>query len=204
VTKKLASIAATALLLAALAIVCAQFVSLPASATTAATTTSTATQTMQYTQATATATSDNTTTSTNVTLPDFHMGSGSMMKGQFRENFGCLGASTEMNLQNATLATVQGTIVTETRNLLILNTTDGQIRIQLPSEWTLGTEIVNANTVFNGTFATTGQTVTLQVIENTVASNASFSVNTMMAYEATNASGTTATAVLPYNIQATS
>ncbi len=52
------------------------------------------------------------------------------------------GASAAVNLQNATLATVQGTIVTQSHNLLILDTTDGQIRIQLPSEWTVGNEIV--------------------------------------------------------------
>jgi hypothetical protein len=73
-----------------------------------------------------------------------------------------------------------------------------------PANGQSATKSFNASTVFNGTFAATGQTVTLQVLEKTLASNTDFTVNTMMAYQATNTSGTTATAVLPYNIQPTS
>jgi hypothetical protein len=58
--------------------------------------------------------------------------------------------------------------------------------------------------LFNGMFASSGQNVTVEVLENSVFSNASFNINTMLAYEATNATGTQAYAVLPFNIEPTS
>jgi hypothetical protein len=55
--------------------------------------------------------------------------------------------------------------------------------------------------LFNGTFAGSGQNVTVKVLESKVFSNANFSLNVMMGYEAINATGTHAYAVLPFNIQ---
>jgi hypothetical protein len=104
-------------------------------------------------------------------------------------------------LQNATLATVSGTVVTETRGLLLLETSAGQVSIQIPQEWNIGSQIVSGATLFNGTFASSGQTVTLQVLESNMFSNTSLSLNEMVGYQATNATSTTATAVLPFNIQ---
>jgi hypothetical protein len=43
--------------------------------------------------------------------------------------------------------------------------------------------------------------VTLYVLESNLVSNTSFSINTMLGYEAINATGTQAYAVLPFNIQ---
>ena len=107
-------------------------------------------------------------------------------------------------LQNATLTSVSGSVVTETRGLLLLDTSSGQVSIQIPNEWNIGSQIVSGATLFNGTFASSGQTVTLQVLESNVFSNTSFTLNEMVGYQATNSTGTTATAVLPFNIQPTS
>ena len=104
-------------------------------------------------------------------------------------------------LQNATVSSVSGTVVTETRGLLLLNTTSGQVSIQIPNEWNIGSQVVRGSDLFNGTFATSGQTVTLQVLESNIFSNTSFNLNEMVGYQATNSTGTIATAVLPYNIQ---
>jgi hypothetical protein len=110
----------------------------------------------------------------------------------------------ERFLENATLSTVQGTIVSQYKDILILNTDTGQIRVLLPREWTLGNEVVNRATLFNGTFASSGQNVTVKVLKSDVFSNTSFSINVMMGYEAINATGTHAYAVLPFNIQPSS
>jgi len=107
-------------------------------------------------------------------------------------------------LQNATLASVSGSVVTETRGILLLDTSSGQVSIQIPREWTVGSQVVSGAALFNGTFASSGQTVTLQVLESYVFNNTSFTLNVMEGYQATNATGTTATAVLPFNIQPTS
>ena len=121
-----------------------------------------------------------------------------MMRG--RQMFGA-GQCSGVFLRNATLSTVQGSVVTETRNILILNTSSGEIHILIPREWNIGSQIVSGATLFNGTFASSGQNVTLKVLETTLASNANFSINEMISYQATNATGTQADAVLPFNIQ---
>ncbi len=136
----------------------------------------------------------------NITLPDnFTIPWGQMTRmPQMRENGLYL---TEGLLQNATLSTVQGTVVSELRGMLILDTGMGQVRVLLPKDWTLSNEVVGRAALFNGTFANTGQNVTVYVLESNVFSNANFSINEMLGYEAINATGTQAYAVLPFNIQ---
>jgi hypothetical protein len=136
----------------------------------------------------------------NITLPsNVTMPWGQMMRvPEMREN------GLQWNywlLQNATLSTVQGTVVTEFRGMLILDTSSGQVRVLLPKDWTLGNEVVGRGALFNSTFASSGQSVTVDVLESNVFSNASFSINEMLGYEVINATGTKAYAVLPFNIQ---
>jgi hypothetical protein len=107
-------------------------------------------------------------------------------------------------LQNATLGSVQGTVVSQVNGILILNTGSSEVRVILPAKWTVGTDVVKRASLFNGTFASGGQNVTLKVLESNVFSNANFSLNQMLGYEATNATGTTAYAVLPFNIEPSS
>jgi hypothetical protein len=107
-------------------------------------------------------------------------------------------------LQNATLSTVQGTVVSEVKGMLVLDTGSGEIRVMLPKDWTVGNEVVDRISLFNGTFASPGQNVTIKVLKSDVFSNASFSINTMLGYEAINATSTHAYAVLPFNIQPSS
>jgi hypothetical protein len=103
--------------------------------------------------------------------------------------------------ENATLSTVQGSVVSEFRGMLILDTGSSELRVLLPQAWSVDNEVVGRVKLFNGTFASPGQTVTIKVLENNVFSNANFSINMMLAYEAINATSTHAYAVLPFNIQ---
>jgi len=107
-------------------------------------------------------------------------------------------------LQNATLSTVQGTVVTEVRGMLVLETSSGQVRVMLPEDWTVGNDVVGRTSLFNSNFANPGQNVTVKVLENELFSNASFNINTMLGYEVINATDTHAYAVLPFNIQPSS
>ena len=102
--------------------------------------------------------------------------------------------------ENATLNTVQGTVVSQLRGMLILDTGSGQVRVLVPKAWTLDNEVVGRATLFNGTFASAGQSITLKVLESNVFSNTSFSINVMLGYEAINSTNTHAYAVLPFNI----
>lgn len=141
--------------------------------------------------------SDNVTLQDNLTGRPCHM---RMMGHMWGSGF----QYTNTLSQNATLSTVQGTVVSEVRGLLVLDTGSGEIRVSVPRQWTVGSEVVSGASLFSGIFASDDQNVTVKVLENSVFSNTSFSINTMLAYEATNATGTQAYAVLPFNIQPSS
>lgn len=146
----------------------------------------------------------NVTLPDNITLPGDFMIQGSGIRGMHGRHMMSGGQQFFESLtQNATLTTVEGSVVTDFRNMLILNTNSGQITVQIPREWSLGSQIISGTELFNGTFASSGQTVTLQVLKSDIVNNASFSINEMLCYAATNATGTTANAILPFNIQPT-
>jgi hypothetical protein len=128
----------------------------------------------------------------SIGLPPCQVGGRGMMGGR---EFG------QFLSENTTLATIEGTVVAKTRDILVLSTTSGQVDVTIPRDWTVGNEVVNGRSLFNGTFASSGQTVTLSVLESQMFSNASFSINSMLAYKVTNATDTIAYAVLPFNIQ---
>ena len=129
----------------------------------------------------------------NCTMPD-RMGRMPQMRGNDLQRINGLS-------ENATLSTVQGTVVSEVKGMRALDTGSGQVRVLLPKDWTVGNEIVGRTELFNGTFASAGQSVTVKVLENDVFSNANFSINVMIGYEAINATNAQAYAVLPFNIQ---
>jgi hypothetical protein len=132
--------------------------------------------------------------SNNVTMPCGHMRRMAQMRGEGPLWVGGLS-------ENATLSNVSGTVVSEVKGMLILDTGSSQVRVLLPNEWTVGTEVVGRAELFNGTFASSGQSVTITVLESNIFSNANFSINEMLGYEAISATGTQAYAVLPFNIQ---
>jgi hypothetical protein len=115
---------------------------------------------------------------------------------QFEENRLQLGQNF---FENATLNTVQGTVVSQLRGMLILDTGSGQVRVLVPNVWTLSNEAVSRATLFNGTFVSAGQSITIKVLESDVFSNTSFSINVMLGYEAINSTNAHAYAVLPFN-----
>jgi len=131
--------------------------------------------------------------SSNNTLPPCNRG----RMRQFEENRLQLGQNF---FENATLNTVQGTVVSQLRGVLILDTGSGQVRVLVPKAWTLSNEVVSRATLFNGTFTSAGQSITIKVLESNMFSNTSFSINVMLGYEAINSTNTHAYAVLPFNI----
>jgi hypothetical protein len=105
-------------------------------------------------------------------------------------------------LQNAAAATVNGTVVSQVKGMLILDTGQSEVRILMPRYWSVGTEVVGRTKLFNTTysFSGPGENVTVKALESEVFKNPSFSINVIVGYEITNATGTTAYAVLPFNI----
>jgi len=50
----------------------------------------------------------------------------------------------------------------------------------IPKEWTVGNEVINSTTLFNGTFVGSGQILTVNVLRSDLFSNANFSINVML------------------------
>jgi hypothetical protein len=107
-------------------------------------------------------------------------------------------------LENATLSTISGTVSSQLKGMLILNTDSGQVRVLLPKDWTLNNEVLTRAALFNSSYASGGDNVTLKVLKSDVFSNTNFSLSIMIGYEAINATGTHAYAVLPFNIEPSS
>lgn len=105
-------------------------------------------------------------------------------------------------LENATATTVNGTVVSEFKGMLILDTGSSEVRILMPKYWSVGNEVLGRWKLFNATysFSGPGQNVSVKALESEIFENPSFSINVMVGYEITNATGTTAYAVLPFNI----
>lgn len=137
----------------------------------------------------------------NVTLPSTVTWRCHMDRGHGQQMMGDGLQFVQLLSENATLSTVQGTVVSQSADLLILNTDSGQVRVIVPNEWTVGGEVVDRAALFNGTFVSSGQSLTVDVLKSDLFSNANFSVNVMLGYEAVNATGTHAYAVLPFNIE---
>ena len=115
--------------------------------------------------------------SNNVTLPSNGAWQCHMERGHGRQMMGDGLQFVQLLSENATLSTVQGTIVSQSGDVLILDTGSGQVRVMIPSEWTVGSEVVSGAALFNGTFANSGQTLTVDVLKSDLFSNANFSVN---------------------------
>jgi hypothetical protein len=139
--------------------------------------------------------------SNNITFPTNATWLGHMERCRGQQMMGNSQQLVQMLSENATLSTVQGTVVSQVGRVLILDTGSSQVRVMIPNEWTLGNEVINSAALFNGTFVSSGQTLTVNVLKSDLFSNANFSVNVMLGYEAVNATGTHVYAVLPFNIQ---
>lgn len=109
---------------------------------------------------------------------------------------------TKKFLENATITTVNGTVVSLFKDMLILDTGSSEVRVLMPKYWSVGGEVVGRWKLFNSTysFSAPGQNVTVKALESEMFENPSFSINVVVGYEITNATGTTAYAVLPFNI----
>lgn len=104
-------------------------------------------------------------------------------------------------IANATPTEINGTVVALVRDMLVLDTDEGHIRIHLPPVWTLNYEVMQREELFNNTFSSIGQNVTVKALKTILFENDGLSINVMMGYEIINADSIHAYAVLPFNIE---
>jgi hypothetical protein len=104
-------------------------------------------------------------------------------------------------MNNATLTEINGTVVALVNYMLVLDTEEGHVRIHLPPVWTVNCEVLQREELFNDTFSSVGQNVTVKALKTMLFEGDGFSISVMMGYEIINADSVHAYAVLPFNIE---
>ena len=96
---------------------------------------------------------------------------------------------------------VNGAAVALFKNMLIVDTDEGQIRIHLPQAWTVDGQIVMREELFENDYLTEDETITVKVLRADVIDKEGLCVYLLLGYEIINESGASACAVLPFNIE---
>jgi hypothetical protein len=86
--------------------------------------------------------------------------------------------------------------------MLILDTNDGQKRIVLPEEWTVGTDVITRERLSENNYLDQGENVTVKALRTNLFKKTSFNICLLIGYEIVDDSGDHAYAALPVNIEA--
>jgi hypothetical protein len=96
---------------------------------------------------------------------------------------------------------VNGTAVALFKNMLIADTSEGQIRIHLPQAWTVNGEIIMREELFESGYLSEGENITVKALRADVIDKEGLCVYLLLGYEIIDESGANACAVLPFNIE---
>ena len=96
---------------------------------------------------------------------------------------------------------VDGVVVALFKNMLIVDTAEGQIRIHLPHAWTVDGEVTMREELFESGYLSEGETITVKALRADVIDKQGLCVYLLLGYEIINESGASACAVLPFNIE---
>jgi len=104
-------------------------------------------------------------------------------------------------LKNSEATQVDGTVVLLTEKILILNTVEDQIRVNLPAEWTIKNEVVKREDLFTRDYLNEGQSITVKALGANVIDKDGVRIYLLVGYKIINELGVHATANLPINIE---
>jgi len=96
---------------------------------------------------------------------------------------------------------VNGAAVALFKNMLIVDTDKGQIRIHLPQVWTVNGEVTMREELFESGYLSEGETITVKALRANVIDKEGLCVYLLLGYEIINESTVYAYAVLPSNIE---
>jgi len=96
---------------------------------------------------------------------------------------------------------IDGTAVALFKNMLILDTGEGQIRIHLPQAWTIDGQVTMREDLFESGYLSEDETITVKALRADVIDKQGLCVYLLLGYEIINESGASACAVLPFNIE---
>ena len=96
---------------------------------------------------------------------------------------------------------VDGAAVALFKNKLILDTSEGQIRIRLPQAWTVNGEVTMREELFESGYLSEGENITVKALRADVINKQGLCVYLLLGYEIINESTVHAHAILPFNIE---
>lgn len=96
---------------------------------------------------------------------------------------------------------VNGAAVALFKNMLILDTAEGQIRIHLPRAWTVNGEVMMREELFESSYLSEGENITAKALRADVIDKQGLCVYLLLGYEIINQSTLHAYAILPFNIE---
>jgi hypothetical protein len=96
---------------------------------------------------------------------------------------------------------VDGAAVALFKNMLIIDTSEGQIRIHLPRAWTVDGEVTMREELFESGYLSEGETITVKALRADVIDKQGLCVYLLLGYEIINESTVHAYAILPFNIE---
>jgi len=98
-------------------------------------------------------------------------------------------------------AEVNGAAVALFKNMLIVDTAEGQIRIHLPQAWTIDGQVTMREELFESGYLSEGKTITVKALRADVIDKQGLCVYLLLGYEIINGSTVHAYAILPFNIE---
>jgi len=96
---------------------------------------------------------------------------------------------------------VNGAAVALFKNMLIVDTGEGQIRIHLPQAWTVDGQIMMREELFESGYLSEGETITVKALRADVIDKEGLCVYLLLGYEIINESTVHAHAILSFNIE---
>ncbi len=96
---------------------------------------------------------------------------------------------------------VEGAAVTLVKGMLVVNTAEGQIRVHLPQEWTVGEELVMRGELFESGYLSVGENITVKALRGNVIDKEGLRIYLLLGYEIIDESSVHAYAALPFNIE---
>lgn len=104
-------------------------------------------------------------------------------------------------LNHSEPAELDGTAVVLFKNMLVVDTAEGQIRIHLPQAWTLNGEVVMREGLFESGYLSEGENITVKALRADVIDKEELCIYLILGYEIIDESSVHAYAVLPFNIE---
>jgi hypothetical protein len=104
-------------------------------------------------------------------------------------------------LNNSEPVEIEGEAVTYHKDFLMVNTESGQVRIALPEEWTVDTEVIPRGMLFESGYLSPRENVTVKALKTGLFSKTTFAIYVAIGYEIIDDAGVHAYAALPMNIE---